>query len=149
MKSSFVKILLGFAIFTLLVVYNYNRARVALRDTRQSQLSIEINLPQVAKQGQVVPVSWHVTTPADFQTTDTTIFYSSISTASAVTKADSPQALGYQFSLSDYRLGNFNLPYTFKANIVFPKPGTYFLRAYSLVRNNHLWTDETQITVTP
>lgn len=149
MKSLFIKFLLGFAIFTLLVAYNYNRARVALRDTRQSQLSIEINIPQVAKQGQTVPVSWQVTAPADFQTTDTTIFYSSVSTASAVAKTDSPQALGYQFSLSDYRLGNFNLPHTFEANITFPKPGTYFLRAYSLVRNNHLWTDEKQITITP
>jgi len=149
MKSPFAKFLLGFAVFSLLVVYNYNKARVALKDTRQSQLSIDVLAPQTAKQGQTVPFSWQITAPADFQTTDTTIFYSAVSTPSAVTKSDSPQALGYQFSLSDYRSGNFNLPHTFKANIVFPKPGVYFLRAYSFVRNNHLWTEEKQIVITP
>lgn len=149
MKSTVIKILLGFAVFTLLVFYNYNRARVALKDTRPSQLSIGLSVPQTAKQGQRVPVTWQVTAPGDFQTTDTTIFYSSTSTPSAVTKVDSPHALGYQFSLSDYRTGIFNLPYIFEGNIVFPKSGTYYLRAYSLVRNNHLWTEEKQITVTP
>jgi hypothetical protein len=149
MKSLFTKFLLGLIIFTLLVFYNYSRARLALKDTRQSQLTIDVALPVTAKQGESTPVSWQVVAPSDFQTTDTTIFYSSVSTASAVTKTDSPQALGYQFSLSDYRTGSFNLPYTFEASIVFPKPGVYFLRAYSFVRNNHLWTEEKQITIAP
>lgn len=149
MKSIVIKLLLGFAVFTLLVTYNYNRARIALKDTRQSQLSIEVFVPSTAKQGQRVPITWQVTAPNDFQTTDTTIFYSSLSTPSAVTRSDAPDALAYQFSLSDYRTGSFNLPYLFESNIIFPKSGVYYLRAYSLVRNNHLWTDEKQITVTP
>lgn len=150
MKSLFIKIILGITIFITLVFYNYNRARVALKDTRQSELSIDLTLlPQTAKQGQRVPISWQVVAPADFQTSDTTIFYSSISTPSAVTKTDSPQALDYQFSLPDYRSGNFSLPYAFEGNIDFPKPGTYYIRAYSFVRDNHLWTDEKQITITP
>ncbi len=137
-------------IFCTFVYYNYNRARVALKDTRQSELGIELTtLPKTAEQGQRVFVSWLVTAPNDFQTTDTTIFYSSISTPSAVTKLDSPLALGYQFSLPDYRTGGFNLPFTFEGSIVFPKPGIYYLRAYSLIRNNHLWTEEKQITVNP
>ncbi len=150
MKSLFIKIILGITIFIILVSYNYNRARVALKDTRQSELSIELtSLPQTAKQGQTVSLTWQVVAPADFQTTDTTIFYSSISTPSAVAKYDSPQALGYQFSLTDYRSGSFVLPYKFEANITFPKPGTYYLRAYSFVRDNHLWTEEKQITISP
>ncbi len=150
MKSIVIKVILGLLFFSLLVAYNYNRARVALKDTRQSELSIELtSLSQTATQGQTVPVTWKVTAPSDFQTNDTTIFYSSISTPSAVTKHDSPQALGYQFSLSDYRSGNFNLPYTFEGNVDFPMPGTYYIRAYSFVRDNHLWTEEKQITITP
>lgn len=149
MKSTVIKVLLGLVVFSLLVAYNYNRARVALKDTRQSQLSIEVFVPETAKQGQRVPVTWQVAAPKDFTTTDTTIFYSSVATPSSVTKADSPQALGYQFSLSDYRSGNFNLPFIFDGNIIFPKPGIYFLRAYSFVRGNHLWTEEKQITINP
>lgn len=149
MKSTVIKVFLGLALFTLLVAYNYNRARVALKDTRQSQLSIEVFVPDTAKQGQRVPITWQVTAPNDFQTTDTTIFYSSVATPSAVTKSDSPQALDYQFSLSDYRTGSFNLPYLFEGNIVFPQSGVYYLRAYSFIRDNHLWTEEKQITVTP
>ncbi len=149
MKSLFIKITLGITIFIILVSYNYNRARLALKDTRQSELSIELFVPETVTQGQTVPVTWKVNAPADFQTSDTTIFYSSISTPSAVTKFDSPQAVGYQFSLADYRSGNFNLPYVFEGNIVFPKPGTYYLRAYSFIRDNHLWTEEKQITIIP
>ena len=149
MKSIVIKVILGLLFFSLLVTYNYNRARVALKDTRQSELNIELFAPKTVIHGQSVPVTWKVTAPSDFQTNDTTIFYSSISTPSAVTKHDSPQALGYQFSLSDYRSGNFNLPYTFEGNIDFPMPGTYYIRAYSFVRDNHLWTAEKQITITP
>ncbi len=148
MQKTLVWFSISAAVFVGLVYYNAKLAQKNLSQGTPSKLAISIlELPSQAKVGERVSISWEVEAPADFQTTDTTIFYSPVSTPSAVTKSDSPEAVGYQSSLSDYRQGSFYLPFTFDGSITFQKPGTYFLRAYSLVRGNHLWTDEKQITI--
>lgn len=134
--------------FTGLSYYNFKKANIQFANNTPSKLEIKINqLPVDIRVGQPVNISWSINAPRDFQTTNTTLYYSQISSPSAITKSDSPKAVGYQFSTLDYQSGDFNLPDKFDANVTFPRAGIFYLRAYAFVRGNHLWTEEKQIIV--
>lgn len=137
-------------VFLALIYLNFKKAQTRYQDNSPSQISINfVDIPDTVRVNQRVNLAWSVSAPADFKTTNTTIFYSQVSSPSAITKNDSPDAAGYQFSLPDYQKGVFSLPDTFDGFIAFTSPGDYYLRGYALVRDNHLWTAEKHIKVSP
>lgn len=129
-------------------IFQIIEAQKKLRQERQSILSIDfIRRPESAMANQAENFLYHVEAPPSFTTLSTTIYYSYDSTPSALTKFDSPDAVRYANHTNDYFVGPFKLPENFESNIKFSNPGTIYFRAYAKVGNDHLWTDEQNLTV--
>jgi hypothetical protein len=132
-------------IFLLLIYFNLSKAQ---RDIRLSQIpKYQITLtnpPLDASANQPVDFTWNVQAPDTATTTLTTIYYGHVSSPSALTTSNSPQAVGYPYSLPDYSTGNYFLPDTFSASTSFFK-GNIFYRAYAKVGNQHLWSEEKRL----
>lgn len=140
--------ILGFLAFAGFVYFNYSVAQQAILDTRPSPLSIElVSFPDQIKVGSRGTFIWHIDGSSDLSTTFTTIYWGYQSTPSALTKLDSPAAVAYPNSQTDYATGSFRLPETFDVNIFFSRPGLVWFRAYANIRGEHLWSVEKQITV--
>lgn len=134
-------------ILLFLVIYNYLQTQKNL-NSHPSQFNIElVNPPRQTQAGQRTNLAWRLNTSGSFSTTATTIYWSEISSPSALAKSDSPQAVGYPNSLPDYLTGNFPLPEEFDLDLVFEKVGTIFYRAYAKIGPDHYWTPEHQIKV--
>jgi len=133
-----------------LVFYNYQKQQKNLRNSRQTQFSINFEkIPETMTTNQPANVSWKVGAPESFSTTATGIYWNYESSPSALTKFDSPKAVGYPNFTEDYSSGLFKLPDTFDLNLKFPRVGTVYFRAYAKIDNDYLWTEEKQILVTP
>ena len=141
-------ICLFLSLFLVLVYTNYRKAQSRYSDSTPSQFSISlVDLPSTTKVGERISVQWSISAPSDFKTTNTTLFYGQTSSPSALTKTDSPNAVGYQFSLPDYQVGIFSLPDLFGANLTFTQVGDYYIRPYALIIDNHVWGEEKHIKV--
>ncbi len=139
-----------FVCLTGLVYYNYQRQQGSLRQARPTQFSIELEkIPETMTINQPANFSWKVTAPESFSTTTTGIYWNYESSPSALTKFDSPKAVGYQNFTEDYSSGLFKLPDTFDLNLKFPRAGTVYFRAYAKIDNDYLWTEEKRILVIP
>lgn len=150
MKGFPLKLIFALAVFSVLVYFNYSRAQKALKDTKDSIITIDfLNPPTEATAGSTVNFSWRVEAPGEFQTSYTTIFYGPVSTPSALTKQDSPEAVGYPNKVMDYIGSSSFLPDTFNLNITFPNTGKIWYRGYAKVREDHLWTEEKYLNLTP
>ena len=144
----FYYIFIGIAVFLLLVYINYLNAQVALKETRPSQLSVElISYPESVTIGGKGSFFWHVQSSPDLSTSFSTIYWGYQSSPSALTKMDSPQAVGYPYSQPDYTNGRYRLPSDFELGIRFDKPGLVFFRAYAKVGSGHLWSEERSLEV--
>ncbi|MBU1071055.1 hypothetical protein KKG65_01425 [Patescibacteria group bacterium] len=134
-------------IFILLILFNQKKAQ---KEILLSQIPIYkinlINPPLNILTNEPVEFVWNITAPDTATTSTTTIYYSPISSPSALTIKDSPSAVGYSNWLTDYLSGNFFLPDTFSATASFLK-GTIFYRAYAKVGDQHLWSEEIKLTV--
>ncbi len=134
-------------VFLLLIFYNQKKAK---REILMSQTPVYgvalVDSPLNASADQPVEFIWKVTAPDTATSLTTTIYYSPVSSPSALTTSDSPQAVGYYYSLTDYFDGIFSLPDTFSASTSLLK-GTVFYRAYARVGNQHLWSKEYQLEV--
>lgn len=139
--------LLLFISFVSLYRINTTKQKTASTATSHLEIKLSETLDTISTNSRT-KLSWTVIAPNDFETTSTSIYYSQTSSPSAVTKLDSPDAVGYQFSFPDYKTGIYKLPDNFEVYTTFSEPGVYYLRAYALVRGNHLWTEEKKITVT-
>jgi len=146
------KLLIYKVIFLLVVLslifYNYQKAQTALRQARETRLSIEFaKIPDTLKINQSGAFSWKVDAPNSFSTKTTGIYWNYESSPSALTKYDSPKAVAYHNYTEDYSTGLFRLPDTFDLNLKFSRAGVVYLRAYALIDNDHLWTQERQIKI--
>ncbi len=146
------KIILYFSVAALvflgLVFYNYRQAQTRLKETRETIFTISmVNAPTEALVKIPANFKWLIDAPENFVTTSTSIYWSYDSTPSALTKLDSPKAVGYPNKGQDYIEGKFKLPDEFDLNISFPKAGTVYFRAYALIGNDHLWTEEKSLMV--
>ncbi len=131
-----------------LVYYNYQKQQNNLRQARQTQFSIEFEkLPDSMSANQPAKFSWKVNAPESFNTTSTGIYWSYESSPSALTKFDSPKAVGYPNFTEDYVSGLFKLPDSFDLNLKLPRAGVVYVRAYALIDKDHLWTQEKQIMI--
>ena len=131
MKRPLTQIVIGLAIFSSLVLYNYFQAQSAIKDTRPSPLTIDlVSYPEVVKVGHIGTFIWRIE-----------------ASPGALTKQDSPQAVGYPSFQPDYLSGNFSLPNSFDLNIKFSQPGQVFFRTYAKVKGDHLWSEETSLKV--
>lgn len=131
-----------------LTYYNYQKQQTNLRGAKQTQFSIEFGqIPDSLTANQYGSFSWRVSAPESFSTRSTGIYWNYESSPSALTKFDSPLAAGYHNFTEDYASGLFKLPDTFDLNMRFPKAGIVYLRAYALIDNDYLWTQEKQIVV--
>lgn len=147
-KKGFLYITAFLVSLIILVYYNYQKQQSNLRQTRQTRFSIEFEkIPDVMGINQPAEFSWKVDAPEAFSTTSTGVYWNYESTPSALTKFDSPKAVRYQNFTEDYSSGLFKLPDTFDLNLKFPRAGTVYLRAYALIDEDHLWTQERQIMV--
>ena len=136
------------AVFFLLVYYNYLKAQTALKETRPSPLSVElVSYPESLTVGGRGSFFWHVQSSPDLSTSFSTIYWGIESSPSALTKMDSPQAVGYPHFQPDYTGGRYRLPNDFDLKIKFDDPGRIFFRAYSKVGNDHLWSEERSFAV--
>lgn len=138
----------GFLVFCGLVFYNYSLAQKAIRNTKPSPLTIEIiSFSKIIKAKEKSNFIWQINSSPDLSTTFTTIYWGYESTPSALTKLDSPAAVAYSYSVPDYTAGSFQLPEKFDVNILFPRPGQVWFRAYANIRGEHLWSSEKSIQV--
>lgn len=149
MKSkNLLYLITGFAIFLILVYFNYTRAQEAIKQTRPSLLSVDlVTFPETVKAGNLGTFVWEINASPDLSTRFTNIYWGYISTPSALLKTDSPQAVGYLYSQPDYGSGSFSLPGSFDLRIPFAQPGRVYFRAYAKVGDNHLWTEEKSLVV--
>ncbi len=148
MKSLILKIILAAGIFSILVFYNYSLAQKSLRDAKPSVFTITLkNYQTESKLDTPTSFSWQVVAPQDFQTTYTTLYYGYSSSPSALTKLDSPDAVGYEYKTPDFIKGSYFLPFTFNVSITFPKTGRVWYRAYANIRGDHLWTEEKYLDI--
>jgi hypothetical protein len=130
------------------VFYNYQQTKRNTKTPTAPTVNISIvNAPQLVVINTPTKFQWQVEAPADLITTDTTLYYDYHSSPSALTVADSPEAVRYSQFAPDYLRGQFPLPDMFTANLSFGKTGTVYLRAYSKVGDRHFWTSEIPITV--
>lgn len=135
--------------FLALVGFNYLQAQKNLKATKTSVLDIIFVGDPISSTSVNTPINvkWRVTAPNSFTTPTTTIYWGYDSSPSALTKFDSPLAVGYPNAAPDYIGGRFTLPDNFDLNLSFPKVGTVFYRAFAQVGNNYLWTPERTIVV--
>jgi hypothetical protein len=134
--------------FSFAVWYNYQQAQKNLKSASPSQFKIEmLEAPQEVQAGKRYPFVWQIDSTGSFSTTATTIYWSSSSSPSALTKTDSPQAVAYERSAPDYLRGNFVLPDKFDLDLSFDRPGPIYYRAYAKIGNDHYWTPEYHINV--
>lgn len=148
MKRGIIRIFIGLAFFSSLVFYNYFQAQSAIKNTRPSPLTIDlVSYPEVVKVGHIGTFIWRIEASPDLSTPSTTIYWGYEASPGALTKQDSPQAVGYPSSQPDYLSGNFSLPNSFDLNIKFSQPGQVFFRAYAKVKGDHLWSEETSLKV--
>lgn len=147
------KIFVYSAIFLVCVValvfYNYQKQQKNLREGRQTQFLINFEkVPATMIVNQPANFSWQVSAPESFSTVSTGIYWNYESSPSALSKFDSPKAVGYPNFTEDYSSGLFKLPDRFDLNLKFPRAGTVYFRAYALIDKDYLWTEERQIMVT-
>lgn len=135
-------------VFVGLVFYNYRQAQIRLKETRETKFEINfVNIPITASVKTPANFKWLVDAPDNFITTTTTIYWGYDSSPSALTKLDSPKAVGYPNKTEDYIEGKFKLPDEFDLSLSFPKAGIVYFRAYAQVANDHLWTEEKSLIV--
>lgn len=150
MKSAYLKIFIFFTVFLCLIFYNFLVAQNKLKNVKDTVYTIELINPQnTAKLGEPASFTWNVNTPNNFKTNLTTIYYGNISTPSALTKASSPEAVGYPLKATDYLNGSFYLPSTFRVNLTFTKAERVWYRGYAKVGDDNLWTEEKFIDIKP
>ena len=131
-----------------LVFYNYQKQQKNLRNSRQTQFSINLEkIPETMVTNQPANFSWRIIAPESFSTTATGIYWNYESSPSALTKFDSPKAVGYPNFTEDYSSGLFKLPDRFDLNLKFPRVGIVYFRAYAKIDNDYLWTEEKRIIV--
>jgi len=148
LKTVIIICLVSLSIFIFSVWYNYRLAQKDLKATSQSQFKIVIiEAPQQAKVGERYPFVWQIDSTGSFSTTATTIYWSSSSSPSALTKADSPQAVAYERSAPDYLQDDFTLPSEFDLGLSFDRPGVIYYRAYAKIGDDHYWTPEHSLNV--
>lgn len=134
-------------IFLSLIFFNQRKAQKEILSSKIPQYkTVLINPPLNAPTNQPVEFIWSVEAPNTATTPTTTIYYSPISSPSALTTKDSPEAVGYSYHLTDYLNGNFSLPDTFSARTSFLR-GNVFYRAYAKVGNQHLWSKELKLVI--
>ena len=122
MNKKLIILLLSTAVFVCLVGYNYLVAQKKIKDTRSSPLGISLqSFPQSVELGQSGSFLWEVDSSPDLSTPKTTIYWGYDSSPSALTKTDSPEAVGYPYQTEDYASGIFKLPDSFDLNIKFIK----------------------------
>ncbi len=135
-------------IFLGLVYFNYYEAQSAIRETQASPLSVNlVSYPESVKEGSLGSFIWSLEASSDLSTDHTTIFWGYVSSASALPKTASPEAVGYPNSQPDYSTGYFRLPGTFDLRIPFTQLGRVYFRAYAKVRGNHLWSREEHLDI--
>lgn len=148
-KKIFVYSVILLVCVTSLIFYNYQKQQKNLRGGGQTQFLIRFEkVPDTMTMNQSANFSWEVTAPNSFSTTSTGIYWNYESSPSALTKFDSPKAVGYPHFTEDYSAGLFKLPDVFDLNLKFPRTGTVYLRAYALIDKDYLWTEEKRIMVT-
>lgn len=131
------------------IFYNTAKLQKTLKNNRQTTFDISlVNPPEKTKAETKQLFSWKVDAPNNFSTNITTLYWSYDSSPSALTKFDSPQAVGYPNYAYDYFNGPYiHLPDIFDVLIKFPKNGTVYYRAYAKIGEDHLWTPEYQLEV--
>lgn len=148
MKPKFAIVVTGILTFFLLVTFNYFRAQRDISETRSSPLSATlVSYPEKIKVGSIGTFIWNIEATSDLTAASTALYWGYESSASALTKLDSPSAVGYPNTQSDYSVGQYRLPSTFDVNIRFPKAGKVYFRSYAKVRDWHVWSEEMTLEV--
>ncbi|NCP47382.1 hypothetical protein COT86_03905 [Candidatus Collierbacteria bacterium CG10_big_fil_rev_8_21_14_0_10_43_36] len=146
--KTYLYILVGLGFFFSLVYFNYFKAQEAIKKTRPSPLLIElVSYPELLGVGSKGTFLWHIESSPDLFTTFTTIYWSYQSSPSALTRMDSPQAVGYPYYLPDFSSGKYSLPNDFELRYLFDQSSRVFFRAYAKISNEHLWSEEKSLEV--
>ena len=135
------------SIFLLLILFNLKKAQRDIAQSTQPLYKISLINPTLnASADEPIEFSWDIQAPDTAISPSTTIYYGHVSSPSALTTNDSPQAVGYPYKLTDYLNGSFFLPDTFSTSVNL-LPGTIFYRAYARVGSQHLWSSETKLVI--
>jgi len=135
--------------FTLLIIFNYQKAQKALKDNSSPEIKIFLTtFPQDIKAKNTQTFNWQIDTPNTYTTSQTAVYYGSQSNSGQLNPQDSPQDQKYTHYTTDYLHGAFFLPDTFSSSAEFPLPGQIYYRAYANINGQHYWTDEYHFTIT-
>lgn len=141
-------ILLGLVLLVTLYLYNKYRSYAILSqpDTYLETQLIPVNTPSSAKKDEEVLVSWRVESPVPRVAQKVGLLLSSVSTPSAIPFTVAPSELIYTNYNKTFSLGNFSLPYEFKAGIRAGEKDVYY-RFYALVDGRYIYSPEFKLSV--
>lgn len=137
-------LLVIFGTYLLLLVWNLARLR---KSVAGGYLPSVITLKQVsldARLNQPVEFVWAISAPTPRRTERTALFWGETSTTSAY--LSTPESAPYPNKSSDYWHA-FPLPQEFEFTLVPTGTQTLYLRAYALVDNRHLWSEEISLKI--
>ncbi|MDO8425651.1 MAG: hypothetical protein Q7T01_04040 [bacterium] len=97
--------------------------------------------------GEAVSFRWEVRAPVGASAVHTAIHWGSVSVPGTLGYEVAPDATAYSEFLSDYATGQHALPREFTGAIIFPQPGTSFLRAHAVIDGVNVWSPEHQIVI--
>lgn len=128
------------AFFLFLSLYHFlDLRRTLLGQSSQEPLSIQMTEQNFSDDN--LSIRWNLDTPVPRTISQTGIYYSSVSTPSALPTSASPYAVGYNNFTPDYQSGQYYLPDSFSVNIdLSDQTGTIYYRGYAKLGNAHYWT---------
>ncbi len=135
------------AFFLVLSLYHFfDLRRTLLGQSDQDPLSIQIT--DQSYSDDTLSVSWQLNTSVPRTTSKTGIYWSLVSTPSALPTSASPQAIGYNNFTPDYQSGQYFLPDSFSVNIdLSSQTDIIYYRAYAKLGNAHYWTAQKSLNI--
>lgn len=144
-----IKTFLPISLFIFFLVFLLTIVQISQEHARNQQppTSATIGSPRITVNSTKISIDYDLSGSSNLKADSTGIYYSEVSTPSALTHLDSPQAVGYQQFTPDYAFGVFPIPGTYSVTITNLKPQKYYIRGYAHVDGKHLWTAEYPLVV--
>ncbi|MDO8463460.1 MAG: hypothetical protein Q7S96_04300 [bacterium] len=149
-KSGNMKLWIGALVVLLLIAFitwQGVREDVAVQESTLGTAALLRVPPESAAVGEAVVLRWEVRAPVGASTTHTAIHWGTVSVPGILGQDVASAQTAYPELISDYASGTFSLPREFSGGIVFPQPGTYYLRAHAVIDGQHYWSPEHTVEV--
>ncbi|KKS96350.1 MAG: hypothetical protein UV73_C0011G0022 [Candidatus Gottesmanbacteria bacterium GW2011_GWA2_43_14] len=118
-------------------------------EVKQPEYKVSIvDAPTQGTEGSVLTFTWDVSgVPTTIN--HTSVHFSTESTPGELAKNVAPDATSYEDLIQDFAKGTYNIPFRFIGNHTFDDAGTLYYRAHAIINNEHYWTEEKTIEISP